>query len=150
MSDSISANQKFRGRGALGVAAALAAVPAIAALIDQGTVRALRDHSLSMYGANGIEIDPGLLYAVVYSVAGVLFVLWLVAWLTAWIGRRAALSVAIIMVLLNATATLTMLFATEYGELVFPPIWGILVGLPVLPGVLAVVLGIRSRRTEVS
>lgn len=150
MSTSTVARQKPRGRGALGAAVALATVPVIAAFIDQQTARALGDHALSIYPANGIDIDPGLLYVVTYSVAGIFFVLWLVAAISSWISRRVALGTAIVVVVLNVAAALTMLFATEYGDQVFPPIWGILVGLPALAGALAIALNIRSRHAEVS
>src|SRR5690625_7594779 len=98
----VSVRPKLRGRGALGVAAALSVLPAIAAVIDQQSIRALQEYALSMYGASGIDVDPGLLDAVVYTVAGISVLFWLIAAVTSLIGRRLALCTGVVVVLLKA------------------------------------------------
>lgn len=78
------------GRRTLGAAAALSAVPAVAAAIDQQSARTLHSHAVNMYSAHDVPVDPGLLYLIVYAVAGSLVVLWLTAAVTAWVSRRVA------------------------------------------------------------
>jgi hypothetical protein len=134
------------GRRTLGTAAALSAVPAVAAAIDQQSARTLHSHAVNMYSAHDVPVDPGLLYLIVYAVAGSLVVLWLTAAVTAWVSRRVASGVGALLVLANGATALAMLFATEYGSVVFPMQWGVLIALPAIAGALAVTLLFRGAK----
>jgi hypothetical protein len=135
--------------GALIGAAALSAVPAAAAVLDQTGGRSLADHAEALYAPYGTEPDPALLYGLVYAVALVGLVLWLPVIRAVRSGRRSATALAtVVAVVTVVTAALAVLLlsATEYGGLIFPPVWGILALLPPAAGVIAVVLLLRRRR----
>lgn len=141
-----AASPRTRGRMALGAAVILSAVPALAAAVDQQSMRSLEAYAAAMYGAHGVPVDTGLLYLVVYAVAGTLAILWLVAAVTSWVSRGGAIGAGAFMVVANLATALAMLFVTEYGSPVFPAQWGLLVALPALAGAVAVGLLVRSAR----
>jgi len=126
--------------GSVLLAAALSAVAAA----DQAGERRLLDHAVGVYVAHDVEVSSALLYGLVHTVTGVGVVTWLVAFLAAgarrwWWGPTASGAA----VAVTATLALTLLFTAEYGERVFPPVWGLVAALPLLTGAGALVLQLR-------
>src|SRR5690606_38025447 len=119
-----AASPRTRGRMALGAAVILSAVPALAAAVDQQSMRSLEAYAAAMYGALGVPVATGLLSLVVYAVACTLAILWLVAAVTSWVSRGGAIGAGVFMVVANLATALAMLFVTEYGSPVFPAQWG--------------------------
>ena len=129
---------------AVWLAAALSAVLAVAAMIDQLGVHSLTDHANAMYAPYGKQPDPGLLYGLVYTVAVVGALLWLPVIRVVRSRSRLAPVLAVAVITVTATLAVLLLASTEYGAQVYPPLWGTLAILPPAVGVLAVVL--HSRR----
>ena len=128
---------------ALWGAVVLSAVLAVAAIIDQAAIHALRDYTTDMYAPYDVPANPGALYAILYTVAIVGALLWLPA---AFGARKKWAPVAAIVATVIAAGLALLVFATaEYGEMLFPPVWGVLALLPALAGVLGVVLLFRRR-----
>jgi|tagenome__1003787_1003787.scaffolds.fasta_scaffold20750135_1 hypothetical protein len=131
--------------GALTVAVALSAALPVAAVIDQTGQHRLTDHGEAMYAAYGKEPDPALLYGLLYTVAVVGAALWLLVLRAVRSRRRSAPVLAGVSIVTTAGLAVLLLASTEYGEQIFPPVWGTLAGLPPAAGVLATVLLLRRR-----
>lgn len=130
---------------ALQAAAALALLLAVAALIDQLSGRTLAAHTVAMYRGHGVEVDPNLPYVMTYLAAGVLVVLWGAAIGIARLGRLWGLGATVSVTAVNGAVALTLALVTEYGERVFPPLWGVIAALPAIAGVVATVRLARGR-----
>ncbi|GIG68903.1 hypothetical protein [Phytomonospora endophytica] len=130
---------------ALGTAIVLSAVLAGAAIVDQASIHGLRDHSEAMYEPYGVPANPGALYGILYTVAVVGALLWIPAILGARKGKRWAAVMSVIAVVITAGLALTVFATAEYGEAVYPPVWGVLALLPALAGVLGAVPLLRRR-----
>jgi hypothetical protein len=130
--------------GSLLAALGLSVALAVAALVDQLGARTLRDHTSDLYASHGKEPGAGLMYGLVYTVAVVGVLLWLGALAVA--GRRArswgAAGAAVVMAALAAT----MLAASEYGEQVYPPFWGVVTLMSALAGAVGAALLVRRSR----
>lgn len=113
----------------------LAFILLIVAVVDQQTAQTLESYSAAMYSAYGVTTEPGAIYTLVYIVAGVLIGFWTVAGLVARMNRRWSFGLFITVIVVNAFLAMIMLFATEYSEPVFPPLWGLLAALPAAAGV---------------
>lgn len=133
------------GRWLLGVATALAALPALVAFADQVTGRRLEAHANAIYEGHGVDVEPEILYVLVYLAAGLLVVLWGAAAVVARFGRRRAAVTAAAMTVVTVAIALTMVLVTEYGERVLPPVWGVLAALPAVAGAVATVRLARRR-----
>ncbi len=123
-----------------------AVVLALAGLIDQLGGQALMDHATAVYAPRGKDASAGLMYGVLYTVAGVQAVLWLVVLRSARAGSRWAAPQAGVVVLVGSCTAAVLLVSQEYGEQVFPPMWGILALLSPVVG-LAALVQLRRRRT---
>jgi hypothetical protein len=124
------------------VAITLSAALAAVAAIDQFTVQSLSDHAVEMYAPYGERPSNGLLYGLLYAVAGLGVLLWSAVLRTSrssLFGAVAALAVAAV----TAALGLTLLTVTEYGTRLFPLLWGILAVLPSVAGIVAAVLMLR-------
>jgi hypothetical protein len=121
----------------------LSAVLAIAALVDQVGTRGLAEHAVARYASYGIHPDPTVLYGAVYAVAVVDAVLWLLVLRAVRSGRRSALVLAGVVTTTTAAVAALVVDATEYGQPIFPPLWGVLAALPPAAGVAAVALLLR-------
>ncbi len=133
---------RHQARGGVGLtfgALAAAAVLAVAALVDQAGPRTLMDHAHEVYAGHGTSPSAGLVYGLLYFVAALGVVLWLGAVAAARSGRRWAAWAAGVATVVMAGLAVTLLAASEYGEQVYPPFWGILALLSPLVGALAVV-----------
>ncbi|MEE6286307.1 hypothetical protein V2J52_01415 [Georgenia sp. MJ173] len=133
-------------RGATGAvvsAIALTVVLLGAAIIDHAGARSLLDHAAAAYASYGTSPDPALLYGIVYTVSVVGLLLWLPVLRAARRGRRWAPIAAGTATVVTGMLALTLLFITEYGAPIFPPLWGALALLPALAGAVAVVLLVR-------
>ncbi|MEV0644158.1 hypothetical protein AB0I28_02730 [Phytomonospora sp. NPDC050363] len=125
-------------------AVALSTALAIAAAIDQAGTEALAEHARAVYEPYGKDPNPGMLYGLLFTVAAVDLALWL-AVLPAARSRTWAPVLAITAFLITAGLALTLLVTAEYGETIFPPLWGALAALPAVAGVAAVALFLRRR-----
>jgi hypothetical protein len=130
---------------AVTLAIALSAVLVVAAIIDQTGGRSLADHAIALYAPYGKQLDPNLLYGLVYTVAAVGALLWLLVIRSVRSRRRSAPVLAVVVTAITAAVALLLLGASEYGAQIFPPLWGILAMLPPAAGILAAVL-LRRRR----
>ena len=121
------------------LAAAAALVPAVAGLVDQSGGQALVDHALAMYTPHGEDASAGLLYGLVYAIAAANVLLWLLVVRSAHTGSRWAAAYAVTAVLVGAGMAAALVGSREYGEQIFPTLWGLLALLSPIVGVLAVV-----------
>jgi hypothetical protein len=117
----------------------------MAALADQLAGRALMDHVNQMYAAHGKDVDAGLVYGLIYAVAAIDVLLWLLVLRSARAaGRRTVLLTAVAVTVASGLA-LVLLGSQEYGEPIFPPLWGVLAFLSPVAGALALVRLLRGR-----
>ncbi len=116
-----------------------ASVPALAGLVDQVGGRALMDHATEVYAARGKEPSAGLMYGLLYTIAGIEIALWLLVLRSARAGGRWSWLYAAVVVLVGFGMAAALLGAQEYGEQIFPPMWGILALLSPVAGVAALV-----------
>lgn len=121
----------------------LSAVLAAAAVVDQTGGHSLTDHATAVYAPYGESPDGNLLYGLVYAVAAVGALLWLPVLRAVRSGRRSAPVLAAAVSTVTAALALLLLASTEYGERIFPSLWGILALLPAAAGVCATVLLFR-------
>lgn len=133
---------------AVGAAVVLPAVLAVAAGLDQAGGQSLVDHASAVYAPHGEHAAAGLLYGLVYFVAAASAALWLLVLRAVRAGKRWSALLAGLVVAISVTLALTLLASTEYGERIFPPLWGALASLPCLPGIAAVWLLLPGRRTR--
>lgn len=127
----------------------LAFVLLIVAVGDERTAQTLESYSTAMYSTYGVATESGAIYTLVYTVAGVLIGFWTLAGLVARMNRRWSFRVVTAVIVVNSLLALAMLFATEYSEPVFPPLWGLLAALPAAAGaVIAVVARGRQQRAQ--
>lgn len=139
--------RNWRGAArALQLAVALSAVLVVVAIIDQTGGRSLADHATAMYAPYGRQPDPNLLYGLLYTVAAVGALLWLLVIRSVRSRRRSAPVLAVVMTTITAGFALILLGTSEYGEQIYPPLWGILAILPAAAGAVAVALLRRRRR----
>jgi len=138
-------------------AAALSAVLAGAAVVDQVGAQSLADHAREMYAPYGEQPSDALLYGLLYTTAGLGVVLWGLVARSVQARSRWALAADLVVVATTAALGFTLLLASEYGQQVFPPLWGLLALLPPLAGLVAagslLRAGVRSggaRRTTAS
>ncbi|HEX5596932.1 MAG TPA: hypothetical protein VFX61_13085 [Micromonosporaceae bacterium] len=121
------------------LAAALTAVLAGATLVDQFGARSLIEYSNAMYEPHGKQAAPGLLYGLVYAVAVLEAAMWLPVIRVVRSRSRLAPILATLVTIATAGLAVVLLVSAEYGEQVFPPLWGTLAILPPAVGVIAVV-----------
>ncbi len=131
--------------GLLTGAVALSVALAVAAFVDQTGARTLMDHAHDVYDSHGTSPGAGVVYGLVYAVAGLGVLLWLVALLGARSGRRWASWATVTATVVMAGLAVTLLAASEYGEQVYPAFWGLVALLSPLAGALAVVPLVRRR-----
>jgi hypothetical protein len=112
-------------------------------MVDQTSVHSLSDHATAMYAQHGKEPSHGLLYGLIYTVAGLEALLWLGVLKSVRPGGRLAPVATLVAVAISALLALTLLLTTEYGKEVFPPVWGVLAGLPAAAGAIASALLLR-------
>lgn len=132
------------GAGAAGAgfvlgALALSAALAVAALVDQTGPRTLMDHTQDVYAGHSAPPSAAVVYGLLYFVSALGVVLWLLTLVGARSGRRWAAWVAGVVTVVTAGLAVSLLVASEYGEAVFPPFWGLVALLSPLAGVGAVV-----------
>ena len=129
--------QSLSERVATVAAVALSAALGLAAIVDQIGGRSLADHASATYAPYGNDPSAGLLYGLVYSIAAVDLLLFLV------VLRRRTRVMAIVTVLVTASLALTLLFVREYGQPIYPSIWGLLALLPPIAGAFAAIQLLR-------
>lgn len=127
--------------GAIGLALVLSA----AALVDQTGPASLLDHAREMYEPHGKDPGAGLLYGLLHAVTVANVAAWLVALWSVRAGRRAAPVWAIGGVVVTLFLASTLFTVSEYGDQLFPPLWGALATLPALVGAWAVYALLRRR-----
>lgn len=130
---------------ALWTAGLLSGVLALAAVVDQASIHGLREYSAAMYAPYGVPANPGALYGILYAVAVLGVLLWLPAVLAARKGRRWAPVVTVVAVVITGGLALTVFATAEYGETIYPPVWGLLALLPVLAGAVGAVFLFRRK-----
>jgi hypothetical protein len=126
-------------------AAALSAVLGVAALFDQAAVHHLTDHADAMYARHGKEVGAGVLYGLLYTIAAIGALLWLLPLRAVRSGSRWAAALTVGVATVTAALAVVLLVSREYGEQIFPAVWGVLALLPALVGALAVPALLRSR-----
>ena len=124
-------------------AVVLSLVLAAAAIVDQAGGQSLTEHADAMYASYGKQPSTGLLYGLLYAVAAANAVLWLIVLGVARSHRRAAAILAVLATAVSAVLAVVLLTASEYGDQLFPPLWGALALLPALAGTVATVLLFR-------
>lgn len=122
---------------AVAAAMALSVVLAAAAIVDQSGGRTLVDHAAAVYASSGKRPSAGLLYGLVYSVAVIDVLLWLLVLRAARSHRRSAPVLTVTGIVVSAGLAALLLASSEYGERIFPPLWGVLAILPAVAGVVA-------------
>jgi hypothetical protein len=127
------------------LAIALTLVFAGTTAFDQVGARSLSDHAAALYLPHAKEPRAGLLYGLLYTVAGVGALLWLAALRSTRARKGFAVSTILVVVAINTCLAVALLVSTEYGARVFPPVWGVLAALPSAAGLVAVALQIRRR-----
>ena len=128
-------------------AVALSLAVGVAAAVDQAGGGELAAYTRDMYAAYGKEASPGLLYGLLYTVAVLGALLWLPTALAAWAGKRWTPVPAVVALLVTGGLAATVLAAAEYGQALFPPMWGWLSLLGPVAGLAGLVLFlVRGRR----
>ncbi|OAP25476.1 hypothetical protein A4R44_03860 [Amycolatopsis sp. M39] len=127
-----------------GTAASVLAL--FATIIDQAGNQSLYGYTEAAYASHGVRPDPGLVYAILYAVAVTVIVLWGLMFLSSRARGWWAPVLSAVPAVVTATIALLLLTATEYGERVFSPVWGILVLLPAVLGVIATISLVRDAR----
>lgn len=122
----------------------------VVAIVDQAGGHSLADHVTAVYAPYGKRPDPGLIYGLVYTVAGVGVLLWLPVLWAVRSHRRVASVLTVVVTVINGALAGLLLGVSEYGSQIFPPLWGVLALLPTVAGVLAVVLLRRRLALEAS
>lgn len=114
--------------------------------LDQGGSQRLHGHTEAAYAAHGVSVDPALVYSIIYAVAVTVTVLWaLMIPLSRLRGLWPPPLSAGATIITGVTALL-LLTAAEYGERVFSPVWGGLMLLPTVLGIIATILLVRHAR----
>lgn len=126
-------------------AAATSVLLGVVALIDRLNSQSLADHARAVYLPYGEDPGPNVLAGCVGAVAVTGIVLWLLVVHGVRAGRWWAVWLAAASVAITATLAVTLLAVTEYGERIFPPVWGGLALLAPLAGVGTVVSLVRRR-----
>ena len=129
----------------IAIAIAGAVALAVAGLIDQLDGRSLVEHATDLYAPHGKNVDAGLMYGLVYSVAAIDVLVWLPVLRSARRGSRWAALLAGVVSAVAAALALVLLGSREYGEQVFPTFWGVLALLSPAAGVAVVVQLLRRR-----
>jgi fermentation-respiration switch protein FrsA (DUF1100 family) len=123
----------------------LSVVLAGAALIDQLAVHSLSDHANEMYAGHGKEVEPAVLYGLLYTVAALGALLWLLPLRAVRSGSRWASPLVGGVAVLTAAVAVALLASREYGDQVYPALWGLLALLPAMVGALAIPTGRREQ-----
>jgi hypothetical protein len=131
------------------LAVALSAVLAAATAVDHAGAHSLIDHATALYAPSGTPPDPALLYGLVYAVAAVEALLWLAVLHAVRSSSRWTTSLTVAVVAITAALGALLLTASEYGQRIFPPLWGVLALLPAVAGFVSVVL-LRRRAASAS
>ncbi|MFT4201002.1 hypothetical protein [Gordonia sp. (in: high G+C Gram-positive bacteria)] len=120
------------------IAVPCAALLAAAAGVDQASTHQLIDHASAIYAPNGKTAAPAIVYGILYAVAAVSLTVWTTAALAA--RRRGlgivALTTATVVTIASALGLFTV---AEYGSVLYPPVWGLLALIPLIPGAAATV-----------
>lgn len=128
-------------------AVALSLAVGVAAAVDQAGGQELAAYTKDMYAAYDKEASPGLLYGLLYTVAVLGALLWLPAAFAAWARGRWTPVLAIAALVVTGGLAASVLAAAEYGQTLFPPMWGRLSLLGPLAGLAGTVLFfVRGRR----
>lgn len=134
-------------RAAALVAALLGGVLAVVALADQQGPQRLMEHAEPIYAAEGVDVGPGVLYGLLYTTSAVAVVVWLgVAGVVRSRARWMAPVAVCAALAVDAVLALALLLVREYDARIFPPVWGLLALLPVLPGLVALVRSLGDSR----
>jgi hypothetical protein len=135
-------------RYAVLAAVALSFVLVAAAVVDQAGTRSLVEHAEAMYAPFGKQPSAGLLYGLVYGISAANVLLWLLVRRVARSPRRVGVAVLAAFVTLAGAGMGVLLLATgEYGQAIFPPLWGVLALLPAVAGVAAILSLVRPERS---
>ena len=141
---SLRSRERRIAAGAVTCALVLSLGLAGVAIGDQLGPQTLADHASTLYAPDGERPEPRLLYGLVYTVAGSGALLWLAMRRVVRSRSRVVASVLVGGVTAaTAALALLLLVATEYGDRVFPAMWGLLATLPTAAGVVAVLLLLR-------
>ncbi|MDR2997889.1 MAG: hypothetical protein LBU78_07200 [Microbacterium sp.] len=104
-------------------------------------------YTANVYASHQVSVNPGLVYAIIYTVAITLAVVW---FLTAVLVRSPRPWTSVLIgFALAVTGVLgdLLLTSAEYGERVFSPAWGVLALLPAVFGAIALVVHLRRLRS---
>jgi hypothetical protein len=127
------------------LAVVLAAVLAIAALVDQVGGRSLMQHATALYAPHGKDADSGLMYGLLYSIAATGILFWLLVLRSVRTRSRWAVALTAAVTTIGAALAMLLLGAREYGEQIFPIQWGIIALLSPAVGVVLLVQLLRGR-----
>ena len=123
----------------------MAVVLPIAALIDQLCTRTLDDYSNTMYAAHGVSASSGEIYVLLYIAAGFSIASWLIALTSVGTRRKWARASVIVAIVVSALIAGTLFMATEYGQHIFPPIWGVFASLAPIAGIVSLAISTNNR-----
>lgn len=132
---------------AMGLGLLLTVTTLIASVIDQARVHSIADHVTALYAPLGLHPDPNVLSGFLDAIGAFGTVLWLTM---IWAVSRHKPWARVVSRLIFVVATgvgLLVLSASEYGTPIFPTVWGVLVLLPCVAGLVAV-LALQHRGTD--
>lgn len=115
-------------------------------VIDQTGARSLYEFSDAAYASHGVTPDATLVYGILYGLFLTITLIWALM-LVALKARGwwpSALSAAATLV--TGTVAIILLTASEYGEQVFSPVWGVLTLIPTILGIAATIGLVRDAR----
>jgi hypothetical protein len=140
----VAAVEQLAGRSPAAVrlvigAVALSATLAVAALVDQMGAQTLIEHTTSIYASHTEEPGAGLVYGLLYGVAGLGVLLWTGVLQAARRFPRVGAAMSGVATVVMATLAVVLLASNEYGQRVYPPVWGLVALLAPLAGALATV-----------
>lgn len=109
-------------------------------IIDQTSIHSLAHHVEAQYGPHDLHPDPNVLFGYVYVIGAFGFALQLVALRGARRRKRWVQIVAGLIALVGVALAAFTIIVSEFGERIFPAIWGALGLLPSVAGLVAVTL----------
>ena len=127
------------------LAIALTLVLGVTGLADQLGSRSLMDHASAMYGPHGKDADASLMYGLLYTVAVIDLVLWSLVLRSARAGGRWTMLLTAVVTVVGGGLAGLLLGSREYGEQIFPTVWGVMALLSPAVGVALLAQLIRRR-----
>lgn len=115
-------------------------------VIDQSGTQGLYGFTDDAYAAHGVVPDRSLVYGILYAVAITITLIWAVMLLVLKMRGWWPTVLSTVATLATGTVAILLLTASEYGERVFSPAWGLMALVPTALGITATILLVREAR----